>query len=76
MRRFACIVHSMVEKLDPRSDSLSPDPVIEVYLRDVDRTLLRENLRLSVDERLNKLFELQQFAAELRRAGAALRSKS
>ena len=30
------------------------DPVIEAYKKDVDRTLLRENLRLSIDERLRK----------------------
>lgn len=28
------------------------DPVIEVYKQDIDRALLRENLRLSVSERL------------------------
>ncbi|HET7293580.1 MAG TPA: hypothetical protein VFM88_14240 [Vicinamibacteria bacterium] len=31
------------------------DPVIEAYKKDVDRTLLRENLRLTPDERLRKL---------------------
>jgi len=46
-----------------------PDPVIETYKQDVDRTLLRENLRLSVQQRFEKLMALQQFAEELRRAG-------
>ena len=50
---------------------LDPDPVIEAYKRDVDRTLLRENLKLSVDERFRKLIALQRFAEELRRAGRA-----
>src|SRR5207248_11325237 len=50
---------------------LEPDPVIEAYKRDIDRTLLRENLKLTVDERFRKLQELQRFAAELRRAGRA-----
>ncbi len=45
------------------------EPVIEAYKRDVDRTLIRENLKLSVEERLQKLTALQQFAIELRRAG-------
>ena len=44
------------------------DPVVEVYKRDVDRTLLRENLKKSVDERLRSLAELQEFGAEVRRA--------
>jgi hypothetical protein len=50
---------------------LEPDPVIEVYKRDVDRTLIRENLRRSVEERLEALMDLQSFAEEVRRAGRA-----
>jgi hypothetical protein len=46
-----------------------PDPLIEAYKRDVDRTLIRENLRLTVEERFDALMRLQQFAEELRRAG-------
>lgn len=45
------------------------DPVIEAYKRQIDRTLIRENLRLSVEERFLKLMEMQRFAEELRRAG-------
>ena len=52
-----------------RSDKFEPDPVIEAYKRDVDRTLIRENLRLTVEERFEALARLQQFAEELRRAG-------
>ena len=48
---------------------LCPLPVIEAYKKDVDRTLLRENLKLSVEQRLLKHMQFQQFAAELRRAG-------
>lgn len=44
------------------------DPVIEAYNRDVDRTLIRENLRLSIEQRFEKLMRLQEFAEELRRA--------
>jgi hypothetical protein len=43
------------------------DKAIEAYKRDVDRTLLRENLRLTPDERFLRLMELQRFAEELRR---------
>ena len=35
------------------------DPIIERYKRDVDRTLLRENLRKTVAERLQSLGEWQ-----------------
>lgn len=52
-----------------RDEHFEPDPVIEAYKLDVDRTLLRENLRLSVEQRFEKLMRLQQFAEELRRAG-------
>ena len=52
-----------------QDEQLDCDPVVEAYKRDVDRTLLRENLRLTVEERFEKLMRLQQFAAELRRAG-------
>jgi hypothetical protein len=50
---------------------LEPDPVIEVYKLDIDRTLIRENLRRSVEERLEVLMDLQSFAEEVRRAGRA-----
>ena len=48
---------------------LEPNLVIEAYKKDVDRTLIRENLRLSVEQRFEQLMRLQQFAEELRRAG-------
>ena len=48
---------------------IAPDPVIEAYKKDVDRTLLRENLKLTVEERLRNLMRLQRFAEEMRRAG-------
>ena len=40
---------------------LNPDPVVEAYKRDVDRTLLRENLMLTPDERLRKLQDFMTF---------------
>jgi PHD/YefM family antitoxin component YafN of YafNO toxin-antitoxin module len=52
---------------------LEPDPVIEAYKADVDRTLLRENLARSVDERLENLGALQRLADETGRAGRASR---
>jgi len=45
------------------------DPVIEDYKKDIDRTLFRENLKLTVEERFRKLMAMQRFAEELRRAG-------
>jgi len=45
-----------------------PDPVIEAYKKDVDRTLIRENLRLTVQQRIDKLIHLIEFQHELRDA--------
>jgi hypothetical protein len=56
---------SLPEDLTP----LPPDPVIEVYKRDIDRSLLRENLKRTVEQRFEELMELQRFAEELRKAG-------
>jgi len=46
------------------------------YMRDVDRTLLRENLKLTFEERARKHLRVLQMVEELRRAGKKLRQKS
>ncbi len=46
-----------------------PDPVVAAYKRDIDRTLIRESLKRSVEERLEALIELQRLVEELRGAG-------
>jgi hypothetical protein len=51
------------------------DPIIEAYKRDIDRTLIRENLKRSVTERFERLMALQRFAEELRRAGREARKR-
>jgi hypothetical protein len=55
---------------------LDPDPVVEAYKRDIDRTLIRENLKLTVEERFRKAMALARFADELRRAGREARKQS
>lgn len=52
-----------------RPEPLPADPVVEAHKRDVDRSLIRENLKRSVEERLEALMALQRFAEELRQAG-------
>jgi hypothetical protein len=54
-------------KTDEERSSI--DDVIAVYKRDVDLTLLRENLKKSPTERLKALQQMQRFAEELQRAG-------
>ena len=34
---------------------IEPDPVIEAYKKDIDRTLLRERLKRTTEERLHDL---------------------
>jgi len=60
----------MGEPISWRTD-LEIDPVIEAYKQHVDRSLIRENLRRSVEERFQRFIELRGFAVELRRAGRA-----
>jgi hypothetical protein len=60
----------MVSPLDISEDA---DAVVELYRRDVDLTLIRENLLRSHEERLLALQELLRFAEEVREAGARLR---
>ncbi|MCK6460943.1 MAG: hypothetical protein L6Q95_13755 [Planctomycetes bacterium] len=55
---------------------MASDPVIEAYKKDIDRTLLRENLKLTPEQRVLKLMELQRFAEELRRAGKGARRRA
>jgi hypothetical protein len=49
------------------------DPVIEAYKKDVDRTLLRENLKLSVAERFQKFERFMEYVYGLRAAGRRAR---
>ena len=58
------------------SDAQDRDPVVEFYKRGVDRTLIRQNLRRSPEERIRALQDLLRFAAEVRRAGVAVRHQS
>ncbi|MCA1733470.1 MAG: hypothetical protein LC732_07700 [Acidobacteria bacterium] len=53
----------------------SLDAVVECYKRDLDLTLLRENLKRTPTERLMALQELQRLADELRRAGEEARRR-
>jgi hypothetical protein len=59
----------MSEREDFLSREIEPDPVIEAYKKDIDRTLLRENLKRSPEERIRNAMALQRAAEELRKAG-------
>jgi hypothetical protein len=57
---------------ETREDSVPSDPVIEAYKRDVDRTLIRESLRLTPDERVRRMLRFREAVEEIR--GAVRRS--
>jgi hypothetical protein len=52
------------------------DPVIEAYKKDVDRTLLRENLKLSVEQRIRNAESFHKDIEALREAGRQMRLRS
>ena len=54
----------------------SLDPIIEAYKKDVDRTLIRENLKLTPEQRLANLEALLEGAEEIRRAMKAAKKSA
>jgi hypothetical protein len=62
-RRVYTVIMRSAEAVD-----LPPDPVIEAYKKDIDRTLLRENLKLTPTQRLQKLMSFLASVEVLRRA--------
>ncbi|MBX3126319.1 MAG: hypothetical protein KF718_06360 [Polyangiaceae bacterium] len=54
-------------------DALPKDPVIEAYKRDVDVSLLVENLRRTPQERLERMVAMLRLTDELRRGMNAAR---
>jgi hypothetical protein len=59
--------------VDPVETVETPDPVVEAYKRDVDRTLFDRNLQLSPTERIE---QLQRFVAALAEARAGLQPRA
>lgn len=51
------------------------DPLVEALMRDVDMTLIERNLKLTPQQRLDQLIEMQRFAAELAEAGREARAR-
>ena len=59
-----------MDRAEPDSDR---DPLIEALKRDIDMTLLERNLKLTPQQRIDQLVEMQRFAAELVEAGRKAR---
>ena len=62
-------MHEDSERIAAEEERVTPDPVIDVYKKDVDRTLIREQLRRSVDDRVRNMLSALRFAEALREAG-------
>ena len=58
-----------------KTSCTSFDSLNEYYSKNIDITLLRENLKRSVEERFEYLMEQQKLADELRRAGKEAKKK-
>jgi hypothetical protein len=58
-----------------KSDAAKID-IVRDYMRDVDRSLLRVNLKLTFEQRARKHLRVLQMVEELRRVGKKLREKS
>ena len=59
----------MTVATDDRPAESGSDPVVDAYKKDIDRTLIRENLTRTPEERLRQLMKLQEFAEALQAAG-------
>ncbi len=67
-----------MDRVDPKNPPLDfPfDPVIEAYKKDIDRTMLRENLKRTVQERVDAFLDFMKMREELQRAGEAARRQA
>lgn len=62
-------------KHDIREFGFEPDPMIEAYKKNVDRTLIREMLKLTVTERLEHLQRMAELHEEFRKSREAARER-
>jgi hypothetical protein len=53
-----------------------PDPVVGAYMKDIDRTLIRQSLRMSPEERLLALENWMNATEEIRGAARRPRKRS
>jgi len=55
--------------------NVTDEAVVQALMRDVDRTLLRENLKLTFEQRVQKHLRAAQMMEELQRDGIRLRGE-
>ncbi len=59
--------------LSEMKNDAAKNDILGKHMRDVDRTLLRENLKLTPSQRLEKFIKFMRFTTELRHAGEKAR---
>ena len=81
-KRGKCGGESYDTRMEPTDSSLRPpessdylDPIIEAYKKDIDRTMIRENLKKTVQERVDAFIDFMKAREEFQRAGEAMREK-
>jgi len=57
-----------MQNQSPSLQDILSNPILTVYQKDVDITLIRENLKLSVEERILKLQDYTEFVFALQSA--------
>jgi hypothetical protein len=71
---WLCATHCVI--FEPmRGDAAKAEDIVSDWTRDIDRTLIRENLKLTFEQRAQKHLRALQMVEELRRAGKMLRQK-
>lgn len=65
----AQVGHMRDADAERRDDDSDLDPMVAAYMAGIDVTLLRENLKLTPTQRVEKLMALQRLAAEGRKSG-------
>jgi hypothetical protein len=74
-KRYPELKAEIVELNDAEAfDPLAFDPVIEAYKKHVDRTILRENLKLSPQQRSEKFLSFMRSVSQLHEAARQSRS--
>ena len=75
MSRNYKFVDRAKQKRNPQAKD-SMDAVIEVYKRDIDRSLIRQNLKLPQQERIIRFEDFMRFIFELRDMGKEMRAQN
>ncbi len=74
MERLLAVAGFQIEVV-PKTPAIH-DPVTEAFKRDIDRTLLRENLSKTPEQRVRALQALSRLASEARSAGSLTRART